>query len=425
MGSFLPAARNVAELDLHQDPHEFFHGLVNACTNSILDAHRLNAHTAPEECKEKTFFFSQFGGKLFSYITCDKCGGNKSSNKRRMSERIESFKDLSLGIDGVRSLQDALNAFTKVEDLNDYTCESCGSYGIAKKRCSIWENPKVLTLHFKRFNASRRKINNHVSFETKLDLSSILTSTLEGDTEEIARTLSIPRTTTTTSSAVYKLFAVLVHIGESMHNGHIVTYVKQRNGCWYKTDDERVTRVEEVEVLRQQAYMVFYTLCGDDIDDDTDDADDVKKSSLSMPFRASARSAEQANPSVAKKLENFQMKNAVATVSTKNLPVVRNAEISRQKRASVAITNRSKAKKAGKEKLMSKSALTMAIPNGEKGAKKKFVDREESFGEANKEVPSMRKRKNWTRSTRVSLSTTSIEVNYQSKQNLRKSCLVI
>ena len=384
MGSFLPAARNVAELDLHQDPHEFFHGLVNACTNSILDAHRLNAHTAPEECKEKTFFFSQFGGKLFSYITCDKCGGNKSSNKRRMSERIESFKDLSLGIDGVRSLQDALNAFTKVEDLNDYTCESCGSYGIAKKRCSIWENPKVLTLHFKRFNASRRKINNHVSFETKLDLSSILTSTLEGDTEEIARTLSIPRTTTTTSSAVYKLFAVLVHIGESMHNGHIVTYVKQRNGCWYKTDDERVTRVEEVEVLRQQAYMVFYTLCGDDIDDDTDDADDVKKSSLSMPFRASARSAEQANPSVAKKLENFQMKNAVATVSTKNLPVVRNAEISRQKRASVAITNRSKAKKAGKEKLMSKSALTMAIPNGEKGAKKKFVDREESFGEANK-----------------------------------------
>jgi hypothetical protein len=62
------------------------------------------------------------------------------------------------------------------------------------------------------------------------------------------------------SSSVYDLIGVLVHAGSSMNSGHYYSYVKAQNGFWFEMDDESVTSVSEKTVLRQKAYLLFYSL---------------------------------------------------------------------------------------------------------------------------------------------------------------------
>ena len=62
------------------------------------------------------------------------------------------------------------------------------------------------------------------------------------------------------SSSVYDLIGVLVHAGSSMNSGHYYSYVKAQNGFWFEMDSESVTNVSEKTVLRQKAYLLFYTL---------------------------------------------------------------------------------------------------------------------------------------------------------------------
>jgi len=327
MHLFQPGLEIGEQLREQQDSHEFFRGLLNACTASILDA-----RGAPEECREQTFFWNIFGGKLYSRVSCANC--------KRPSPKIEPFQDLSLGIQkGVCTLQAALEAFTSVEELEDYKCEACKASEGATKRFSILELPKVLALQLKRFDNSFRKIEEHVRFETKLDLSPILTSKLEGNIEEIVQTLSVPLPSSSAATsqlssptpsaipAMYNLFAVLVHIGDSLGSGHYVTYVKQREGYWYKTDDEIVTHVNEEEVRRQKAYMLFYTLCNaaaaDDDDEDDDDKEPPSATFLTTKMPPSIASRRLVvNEANAKKFEKIQMKNSVATVSTQNADTV-------------------------------------------------------------------------------------------------------
>ena len=60
-------------------------------------------------------------------------------------------------------------------------------------------------------------------------------------------------------SARYSLYGVLVHLGSSTHSGHYYSFVKSPNSTWYRMDDDSVSAVSSQQVLRQQAYMLFYT----------------------------------------------------------------------------------------------------------------------------------------------------------------------
>lgn len=57
---------------------------------------------------------------------------------------------------------------------------------------------------------------------------------------------------------MYDLYAVLVHLGHSLHSGHYVCYVKAGNGTWHLCDDHRVVPVSQRVVEGQSAYILFY-----------------------------------------------------------------------------------------------------------------------------------------------------------------------
>ena len=58
-----------------------------------------------------------------------------------------------------------------------------------------------------------------------------------------------------------QLYAVVEHIG-TFASGHYVAYVRLSDR-WYRMNDSVVTAVSEAQVLRAQAFMLFYEACSD------------------------------------------------------------------------------------------------------------------------------------------------------------------
>lgn len=56
---------------------------------------------------------------------------------------------------------------------------------------------------------------------------------------------------------MYRLFACIVHRGQ-FSTGHYYAYVKKENS-WYRCDDAKVDEVKQDEVMKSQAYMLFYS----------------------------------------------------------------------------------------------------------------------------------------------------------------------
>ena len=63
-------------------------------------------------------------------------------------------------------------------------------------------------------------------------------------------------TDTDNSRSRYQLAAVVVHHGSSMA-GHFFTYRRVQRG-WIRVSDTNVRPVPKIEVMRSQAYMLFY-----------------------------------------------------------------------------------------------------------------------------------------------------------------------
>jgi len=49
-----------------------------------------------------------------------------------------------------------------------------------------------------------------------------------------------------------------VHSGHSVHSGHYFSFVRSSAGIWYSMNDTSVSQVGVHNVLKQQAYMLFY-----------------------------------------------------------------------------------------------------------------------------------------------------------------------
>ena len=99
----------------------------------------------------------------------------------------------------------------------------------------------MLVFQLKRFDYSqgqRGKLGKPVVFGTSLN---------------VARFSSTPE-----RDAIYKLYGVLVHAGQSAKSGHYYVFIKQAAGTWHCFDDEAVRAVPERTVLQQQAYLLFY-----------------------------------------------------------------------------------------------------------------------------------------------------------------------
>ncbi|KAL8162386.1 hypothetical protein V2J09_013875 [Rumex salicifolius] len=220
-----------------EDAHEFMRYAIETMQSICLREAGVSGAKRLEE--ETTLLSLTFGGYLRSKIRCMRCRGK--------SEQHERMMDLTVEIEGnIDTLEEALRKFTGVEILdgeNKYQCSRCKSYEKAKKRLTIYEAPNVLTIALKRFQAGKfGKLNKSIRFPDILDLAPYM----RGSSEK---------------SPVYGLYGVIVHLDvmNATFSGHYICYVRNAQNKWFKIDDSMVKPVEKDSVLKEGAYMLFYS----------------------------------------------------------------------------------------------------------------------------------------------------------------------
>ncbi|VYS54247.1 unnamed protein product [Arabidopsis thaliana] len=127
----------------------------------------------------------------------------------------------------------------------------------ARKKVLINKAPPVLTIHLKRFSQDARgrvsKLSGHVDFQEFIDLSKYMDTRCSEEDEP-----------------VYRLAGLVEHLG-AMSRGHYVSYIrgghKERrdsdtkepnSSIWYHASDSQVRPASLEEVLRSEAYILFY-----------------------------------------------------------------------------------------------------------------------------------------------------------------------
>ncbi|EJU05407.1 ubiquitin carboxyl-terminal hydrolase 5 [Dacryopinax primogenitus] len=174
-----------------------------------------------------------FTGKMKSYIKC--------VDVDYESSRTEEFYDIQLNVKGLRDLHDSFRDYVAVETLDGENKYMAEGYGLqdAKKGVIFQSFPPVLHLQLKRFEYDIQrdamvKINDRHEFPLDIDLADFVESDCRG-----------------TDSWNYKLHGVLVHSGD-LHGGHYFALIKpEKDGKWFKFDDDRVTRATTREVLEE------------------------------------------------------------------------------------------------------------------------------------------------------------------------------
>lgn len=102
--------------------------------------------------------------------------------------------------------------------------------------------PPFLVLHLKRFCQTRsglQKISTRVPFPLQLDLAPFVFPSPQLDPTR------------------YRLNGISVHSG-GLGGGHYVAYTCRSDGGWYFFSDSSVSRVNQQEVLSEEAYLLFY-----------------------------------------------------------------------------------------------------------------------------------------------------------------------
>eukprot|EP01088_Endostelium_zonatum_P000929 TRINITY_DN11203_c0_g1_i1.p1 TRINITY_DN11203_c0_g1~~TRINITY_DN11203_c0_g1_i1.p1 ORF type:complete len:1256 (-),score=407.98 TRINITY_DN11203_c0_g1_i1:170-3937(-) len=174
-----------------------------------------------------------FRGKIYNYIKC--------TNVDFESHRTEPFYDVSLNVKGCKDLKASLDDYISTELLSGDNKYDAGDHGLqeAKKGCFFTSLPPVLEFHLKRFvydpmTDKNCKINDRYEYPHSINMTPYFK----------------PGTTHATKP-LYRLYAVLVHVGD-LHGGHYYAYLRPTiEPKWYKFDDEKVTRVHSNEVFEQ------------------------------------------------------------------------------------------------------------------------------------------------------------------------------
>lgn len=206
------------------------------------------------------FFHKVFFGRLFSEITCDKCHAVSSTEeeyssisldfKKQVKKKKKALPDIKTAIPNV---YECLRSYTAPEPLSpeQYKCQKCDAARQASKRLRIRKLPAILCIHVKRFGIkisnglfSQEKYEGKIDFPLAIDMAPYTTS---------------PESSTKKDKYVYDLACVVVHQGENVHNGHYFAFCRQDNK-WFRFDDEIVSATTTEDVMRQEAYLLFYSL---------------------------------------------------------------------------------------------------------------------------------------------------------------------
>ncbi|KAL5213432.1 hypothetical protein ABZP36_024279 [Zizania latifolia] len=222
-----------------EDAHEFLRCLLDNLHKCTIDS---KSKDKPSSFDEESIVKQVFGGQLKSQLICCECG--------HCSETFEPFLDLSLEIDQVDNLTDALESFTKVEQIGDaenkLTCEHCNAKVTKNKQLMLDRSPDVIAFHLKRFTTldnSVEKIDKHVVYPLNLDLKPFH-SDPNGDNE-----------------LKYDLYGVVEHSGLPNY-GHYVCSIRSSPSTWHLMNDSHVDSIREGSALNQEGYILFYVRQG-------------------------------------------------------------------------------------------------------------------------------------------------------------------
>jgi ubiquitin C-terminal hydrolase len=240
----LKAINRKYRLGRQEDAHELLMFVLDSMQNSCKPkVSSTNAGASKRVQAQSRDYISQiFEGKLQNEVKCLNCG--------YVSCGTESFMDINLQIVGQKSksVEHALQQFTAVDRLygeNRYRCSKCNQLVDAEKRMVIQSLPNLLTIQLKRFHydlyGGSKKIEKHVPFEVNIDFAPYLSSSSKCEDTK------------------YELCGLVVHYGGGCRSGHYVSYVKASNGVWNLVDDECVSQIGINSVLKQNAYVLFYS----------------------------------------------------------------------------------------------------------------------------------------------------------------------
>lgn len=173
-----------------------------------------------------------FCGKLRTYISC--------INVNYESRRIEDFWDVQLNVSGNKGIEDSFKDYIQVETMdgeNQYFAGDEFKLQDANKGVIFETFPDVLHLQLKRFQYdidrdAMMKINDRYEFPETFDAAPYLSE--DADRSE---------------SWIYQLHGVLVHSGD-LNAGHYYAFIKpNKDGWFYRYDDDKVTKATLREVL--------------------------------------------------------------------------------------------------------------------------------------------------------------------------------
>ena len=267
------------------------------------------------------FFHKVFYGRDNSQITCDTCHTISSREdefssisldfKKQVKKRKKAAKEAALkeaaakeaSKEGdskiskkdattqakdlrvqVPTLGDMLRAYTTPELLSpdQYNCTSCDEPRSAHKQIRVRKLPAILCVHVKRFGMKQLGTGNLVpeKYEGKMDFSLTLDMApyttrpplRNGESKNHAPATG-PKSakkndsrkgkelekSTPAGGFLYDLDCVVVHQGDHAQNGHYFAFCRQDNK-WFRFDDEIVSATTTAEVMRQEAYLLFYSL---------------------------------------------------------------------------------------------------------------------------------------------------------------------
>jgi len=110
---------------------------------------------------------AMFQGTLGSQVQCPSC--------KHISRRDNEFTDLTVMVQGMRDLNESLNAFFTPELVSGYRCQSCGNSVDALLSNGMHSAPPVLLFALRRFDFdfntfARVKIHSYFEFPFELDL---------------------------------------------------------------------------------------------------------------------------------------------------------------------------------------------------------------------------------------------------------------
>ncbi|KAL9006190.1 MAG: hypothetical protein Q9188_001069 [Gyalolechia gomerana] len=253
---------------MHQDAHEFLNLVLNEVVENVevnakkIEAQKPAGSAAGSQIFEQALARAMNGSKTFGNTRWvhELFEGTLTSETKcltceNVSQRDETFLDLSVDLDQHSSVTSCLRKFSEEEMLcerNKFHCDRCGGLQEAEKRMKIKRLPRILALHLKRFKYTEdlqrlQKLFHRVVYPYHLRLFNTT-----DDAEDPDR--------------LYELYAVVVHIGGGPYHGHYVSIIKTEDRGWLLFDDELVEPVDKSYVRNffgdrpglACAYVLFY-----------------------------------------------------------------------------------------------------------------------------------------------------------------------